>query len=201
MLLPLGVVPSYRGMGRTGWHGRVGLPYMAPTLGDEIAGRVRELRTERRLSQAQLAEAMAELGFGWSRMTVTEVEGARRRAVSVEELLGLAYVLDVGVKRLLGVNVRKPPTDRGANLVEVTDQWLVDRFDVWALIDAGRRSSRQEEELRQRRSVLLGELAAEKEALSVAAKHAEAIAHEVARVEEELRAAQAQNTPAQRKGK
>lgn len=60
-----------------------------------IAERVREVRRTRGLTAAQLGEKMAEAGVGWDRNTVASLENGRRSAVSVEELLCLAYVLDV----------------------------------------------------------------------------------------------------------
>ena len=57
-----------------------------------LAQNVRVIRRWWDLSQADLAERMANLGHGWVRQTVGEVERSRR-SVSVDELLGLAMAL------------------------------------------------------------------------------------------------------------
>lgn len=49
---------------------------------------------------------MARLGIPWDRHIVANLENGRRQAVSVTELLGLAYVLDVSPLHLL-----VPPLD------------------------------------------------------------------------------------------
>lgn len=66
-----------------------------------IAARVRELRRARGWTADQLAEQMKAAGFSWSRIVVTKLETGRRPAVSVEEFLALAYVLDVAPVHLL----------------------------------------------------------------------------------------------------
>lgn len=129
----------------------------SPSLASEIALRIRELRTERGWSQAQLASEMAALGFAWTRMTVTEVEGPRQRAVSIAEVLALAHVFDLGVTKILGLNRRWPPTHADANLLEVTAVWRPDRRDIASLIDTGRRSSAKEQALSARQAALLEE--------------------------------------------
>lgn len=66
-----------------------------------IAVRVRELRKRRNLTAARLAEEMTKAGVKWDRTIVTNLENGRRSAVSVEEALALAYVLDVAPVHLL----------------------------------------------------------------------------------------------------
>ncbi|MFE2428437.1 helix-turn-helix domain-containing protein [Streptomyces sp. NPDC059373] len=66
-----------------------------------IAKRVKELRGERGLTGANLAERMTELGVPWDRSIVANLENGRRGSVSVAELLGLAFVLDVAPIHLL----------------------------------------------------------------------------------------------------
>ena len=56
-----------------------------------VASRLREARATAAWTQATLADAMGRLGFPWARITVAEIEGLRR-AVSIEELLGLAIL-------------------------------------------------------------------------------------------------------------
>ena len=72
---------------------------MTPTR--TVALRVRELREKRRLTAAQLAEQMTQVGVAWDRGVVTKLETGRRENVSVAELLALAYVLKVAPVHLL----------------------------------------------------------------------------------------------------
>jgi transcriptional regulator with XRE-family HTH domain len=67
---------------------------------------VKELRPKRGLTAANLAERMTELGIKWDRAIVANLESGRRRSVSVDELLGLALVLNVAPVHLL-----VPPDD------------------------------------------------------------------------------------------
>lgn len=62
---------------------------------------MRELREKRRMTAKQLAARMAQLGIKWDRSIVANLEIGRRSLVSVEELLALAYVLDVSPVHLL----------------------------------------------------------------------------------------------------
>jgi transcriptional regulator with XRE-family HTH domain len=66
-----------------------------------IAARVKELRKSRGWSAADLAQAMKAVGIEWERIIVTKLETGRRASVSVEEMLALAYVLDVAVVDLV----------------------------------------------------------------------------------------------------
>jgi transcriptional regulator with XRE-family HTH domain len=66
-----------------------------------IAARVKELRKARGYTAAQLAEKMKEQHFDWDRFTVQNLESGRRKAVTVEEWLALAYVLDVAPIHLM----------------------------------------------------------------------------------------------------
>jgi transcriptional regulator with XRE-family HTH domain len=56
---------------------------------------MRKLRTERGWSAQRLSEEMSKVGVPWDRSIVANLEYGRRRTVSVEELLALAYVLAV----------------------------------------------------------------------------------------------------------
>jgi transcriptional regulator with XRE-family HTH domain len=66
-----------------------------------VALRVGELRKRRGLTAAQLAEQMTRVGIPWKRGVVAKLENGLRGAVSVEELLALATVLDVAPVHLL----------------------------------------------------------------------------------------------------
>jgi transcriptional regulator with XRE-family HTH domain len=69
-------------------------------LSDALAANVRAFRARRRFNQDDVAERMGWLGHRWIRVTVSEVERARRN-LSVDELLGLALVLDATPQELL----------------------------------------------------------------------------------------------------
>lgn len=73
-----------------------------------VVERVKELRKRRGWSAQKLAEEMAGVGVPWERMVVTKLENGRRASLTVEELLALAYVLDVAPLHLL-----VPPVDDG----------------------------------------------------------------------------------------
>jgi transcriptional regulator with XRE-family HTH domain len=62
---------------------------------------MKTLRTASELTQQQLADEMAALGFvGWKRITVAETESFKRR-LSLEELLGVAIIFGTDVASLL----------------------------------------------------------------------------------------------------
>jgi transcriptional regulator with XRE-family HTH domain len=67
---------------------------------EAVAENIRSYRAVRRLSQEELAERMNVLGHGWYHQTVGEVERGNR-AVTVDELIGLALALEVTVGELL----------------------------------------------------------------------------------------------------
>jgi len=155
------------------------------TLGTEIARAIRELREERGWSQEQLGAEMASLGFRWSRMTVTEVEGRRQRSVSVEEMLGLAHVFDVGLRRLLRANLRFRTRER--NAISVTPDWTIDRADVDSLIDTGQRSDVKD--LNRRLKILQVEAEGLEEEVALVTRMAKDKKREVEQVRRELDAA------------
>lgn len=95
-----------------------------------IAERVRARREAADLSQAELAEEMAKRGVPWKRATVVNLEkraassrgtGGGRDAISVQELLTLALVLDVPPVTLIA-DPRASDTVPVAEGLEV-DQW------------------------------------------------------------------------------
>jgi transcriptional regulator with XRE-family HTH domain len=65
-----------------------------------VRRRVRELRKAHDWTAERLAEEMAKAGFGWTRQTVTNMETGRR-SLGIDELVGLAAVLDVALIHLL----------------------------------------------------------------------------------------------------
>src|SRR5690606_3552306 len=93
-----------------------------------IASRVRALRKGRGWSAERLAKEMSKVGVPWERMVVTKLETRRRKSITVEELLALAYVLDVApVYLLLPVNDERAPyaytPDRTAEVWRVRE-WV-----------------------------------------------------------------------------
>lgn len=89
-----------------------------------IAQRVRELRQKRgKWSAERLAEEMTKVGIPWDRSIVANLENGRRQTVAVEELLALAYVLDVAPVHLL-VPVEDDDLDQGPFL------WITPKLGV-----------------------------------------------------------------------
>lgn len=67
-----------------------------------IAARVKEARTRRGWTAQALADRCAAAGMpGLDRSTLAKIEAGRRQRIGVEELLTLAYVLDVAPVHLL----------------------------------------------------------------------------------------------------
>jgi transcriptional regulator with XRE-family HTH domain len=62
---------------------------------DTIRARVKELRGRRGWSAAELGRRMEAAGAAWDRSIVANLEGGRRRVVTVDELLALGVVFDV----------------------------------------------------------------------------------------------------------
>lgn len=76
---------------------------------------------------------MTEVGVSWDRSIVANLENGRRASVSVEELLALAYVLNVAPIHLL-----VPSGDQSEPYVYLPNGWAANREVVRAWI-AGRR--------------------------------------------------------------
>lgn len=75
---------------------------MAQTHSTEvIAIRVRQVRRRKGWTAERLGEEMAKVGLPWNRSVMANLESGRRRYVTVDELLALAYVLDVAPIHLL----------------------------------------------------------------------------------------------------
>jgi transcriptional regulator with XRE-family HTH domain len=89
-----------------------------------IAERVKELRKSRGWSAQRLAEEVTAAGIQWDRSIVANLENGRRAALSVEEWLTLAYVLDVAP-----VNLLVPTSDDGPDFAVVPDQ-VIPPMDV-----------------------------------------------------------------------
>ena len=74
---------------------------MPPVLFDQIPQlRIKELRVVTGRTQAALASEMENIGFDWKRLTVSDIE-SQRRAVSLNEIAGLAKILGVPMTDLL----------------------------------------------------------------------------------------------------
>ena len=82
------------------------------------------------LTQAELGEAMATLGFPWYRQTVAEVE-AGRRSVTLEEVVALASFFDLRPQVLLTTPGGQPPY----SAVRLGDRTLP--LDEWIRLWAG----------------------------------------------------------------
>jgi transcriptional regulator with XRE-family HTH domain len=93
-------------------------------VAEVIGGNIRDLRRAAGLSQSDLARAMGELGFGWVRQTVGEVEAGRRR-LEYDELVALAAYFDMPVNAILGSPGGSPPysTVRVGNKVVRLRTW------------------------------------------------------------------------------
>jgi transcriptional regulator with XRE-family HTH domain len=89
-----------------------------------IGSRVREVRTKRGWSGADLARHLQAAGIPWERAMVAKLETGRRKSVTVMELLGLAYVLNVAPVHLL------VPPDDPDEPYEVTPKITEPRFRV-----------------------------------------------------------------------
>jgi len=106
-----------------------------PTPHTVVAEQVRAFRRGRGWSAERLAEEMSAVGVPWSRVVVTKLETGRRPGVSVEELLALAFVLDVAPMHLLvpGGDQGEPcvylPDGREANR-EVVREWIAGRRPI-----------------------------------------------------------------------
>lgn len=88
---------------------------MGHPIDDWLAARVRELRAERDLTQADLAFAAQQLGLRWTRGTVSAIENGRRRVMADEWLLlprvfndAVEFAGLIGVPRLLGDDLLPP---------------------------------------------------------------------------------------------
>lgn len=72
-----------------------------------IAARVQELRKGRGWSAQRLADELRKVGIPWDRSVVANFETGRRASIGVDEMLALAYVLEVAPVHL----VVPPDTD------------------------------------------------------------------------------------------
>jgi len=92
-----------------------------------IAAKVLELRKGRGWSADELAIRMTAAGIAWTRLVVTKLETGRRMSVSVEELLALAYVLDVAP-----VHLMIPWDDDAPCQVTPALTWHAEKVRQWA---------------------------------------------------------------------
>jgi transcriptional regulator with XRE-family HTH domain len=90
------------------------------TVSQALAANIRNARNELNLTQDDLAEQMVRTGFNWSRATVAQSEGLLRpppdqgrvRKITIEELIGLAWVLKRSVFELLDTDGFVDVTER-----------------------------------------------------------------------------------------
>ncbi len=85
-----------------------------------IAARLRELRTNRHLHQAEVAAKVRELGINCSESAISKWESGRSSTPSCPELLALAEVYDVSTEYLLGRSTEPSGLPIGAALVDGT---------------------------------------------------------------------------------
>ena len=73
------------------------------TAGQAFAGRLKQVRTRHGWTQRQLADRLAELGYAIDRPTLSKLErgGERARNVKLEEVMAIAYALDVSPYHLI----------------------------------------------------------------------------------------------------
>lgn len=79
------------------------------------------------MTQSELAERMTKLGFVWTRVTVAEIEGPKRRRVPLDEWLGVAQVFGIPAMRLL-------ETPRGTKLTIAAGLQGLSVFEVLKLL-------------------------------------------------------------------
>jgi transcriptional regulator with XRE-family HTH domain len=70
-------------------------------ISEVLVENIRGLRDEMNWTQADLADSMSRYGFNWTSITVAEIEGKRKRRVSLEELFGLTIVFDTALAHFL----------------------------------------------------------------------------------------------------
>ncbi|QQM42827.1 helix-turn-helix domain-containing protein [Streptomyces liliifuscus] len=91
-----------------------------------VRARVKELRGRKGWSGADLGKELSALGVPWNRSVVANFESGRRPAVSVQELLALALVLDVSPNSLLVPLYSEPyqVTPEGTEPQNSGDVWM-----------------------------------------------------------------------------
>lgn len=70
-------------------------PGAPPTPRHVLAGRIRQLREARGLSQNKFAKALQAVGLDWTRLVVNKAETGLRNGITVDEVFAIAYVLGV----------------------------------------------------------------------------------------------------------
>lgn len=84
-----------------------------------IATWVKDQRTARGLSGAELARQLVKRGIPWNRTSVVKLETGRRCTLTVDELVGLASVLGALPEHMLKVDCAncgaEPPTGYTCN--------------------------------------------------------------------------------------
>jgi transcriptional regulator with XRE-family HTH domain len=98
-------------------------------LSDVLADNIRSRRSDRRLSQYQLAKGMAALGHPWTDSIVGFVERGQRN-VTIDELAGLALVLSSTLGDLLS------PAGVGRRITEATERLDIGRGSLPARMAA-----------------------------------------------------------------
>lgn len=102
---------------------------MSPS--DAVAGRIREARKRRGWTSAETAARCTARGYRMSAAVLANIEsgrpdlnGARRRDITIDELFALAAALDVPPVALMGM-----PEDHGHSAVSLTTTVAIDNSD------------------------------------------------------------------------
>jgi transcriptional regulator with XRE-family HTH domain len=139
------------------------MPSEWPSFESAFAGNLKAMRKARRMTQAQLAEQMADRGFRWHPATIYKVENGERQ-IQLGEAIEVARIFDVDVEEMTSGS-------EAQELVELRDaytrfrrsrDWLVQqlgRFDTdrayldYLLANPGTRELLDRQELQEMRVV------------------------------------------------
>ena len=111
----------------------------APTPSTVVRRRIRELRQKQGMSAQKLADRCAELGMPeLNRPVIANIETGRRPTVSIDEVLVLAYALNVAPIHLF------VPVEPGAYM-EVAPGFLLDAEKARTWVRGGRPLQNQDE--------------------------------------------------------
>lgn len=125
--------PCLAFVNQTGYLARVAKNQDFPTA--VIARRLRSVRDARGLTAEGLAEEMRKVGVPFDKTVVANLENGRRRFVTVQELLALAFVLNVSPIHLLVPPDDEPPvylvTPTVHTSPRVTREWLKGRRPLY----------------------------------------------------------------------
>lgn len=102
-----------------------------------VARQVRLIRQRRGLSGAKVAERMGDAGVSWTRGTIAKLETGRRQTVSIDEVIALAYALDVPVVHLLPPTLKEDAAELALKF-ETTDDVMATLHGIELLAESAR---------------------------------------------------------------